>query len=444
MRPGNWVKLANGQKVMVNNSTATGFSYLVSDGTEKKLTYVDKEGKLTFAPCATPKKWGETLQLDEFAHTYEHFSAQMHDYYRNYCNEKWIFKNFVNYAHKKLGLINLLRKHPNWNEAEKAIIVKRHIAMNENINEATNIMSSFRYEHKIVPRDISDDIIYYMGSSHYYRIPDDPTKPVTFTNWLIDRINNKLDKDIPYGTKATKIARMILTKYCDAHEFDDFEKMYAKYSDALSKRQKEVKYVVSANICDFVTMSHGNSWSSCHSFRSRGGWHCGCLSYANDYVTLITYGVESDAPDKDIYNQPKIFRNLFMLNEDQTEYIQSRVYPASALFNDVSCNELFNEVLAECGVNIDKTPLDASIRRGKYITGKNSLHYKDYDSFGYRYGGNETTIEIGGTVYHLATGGLLIGSGNMSNKYVGEYSNDKKYTVVTKRSKRIVVSKGAA
>ena len=443
LSPGNWVKLGNGQKVMVNSATATGFAYLVPDGSEKRVSYIDKDGKLTFVPCTTPKKWGETFQLEEFAHTYEHFSQQMHTYYENKCNEKWIYKNFIQYVHKKLGLINLLRKHPGWNETEKAVIVKRRITMNENVNEAANIMATFRYTHSISPRSVSDEIIYYMASSSYYEIPNDPTKPVTFKKWLIDRINIKLDKSIPYGTKATKVARMILTKHCDAGDFSDFEKIYAKYSDALTKRTKEVKYVVSANICDFVTMSHGNSWASCHSFKNHGGWHCGCLSYANDYVTLVTYAVEADAPDKDIYNQPKIFRNLFMLNEDQTEYIQSRVYPASALFNDVSCNELYNEVLAECGVIIDKAPLE-DINRGSYKTAKGSLQYRDYDTYGYRYGGNTTTIEIGGPVYHLATGAQLLSASTMSDKYVGSYGNQKTYIIKTKRSRKMAVTKTAA
>lgn len=435
LQVGDWVKLKSGEKVVVISATETGFSYLQPDGKSKRVSYISvSDDSLNFTPCATPKNYGKTFQLGLFAHTYEKFSEQMHKYYARHCDERYIYKNFINYANKKIGLINLLRKHPSWNEDQKAIILKCKVAVQPDVQEATKYAHElYSRSRRITPKDITDNdlinILYYMSCSSYYRVSDG--HPATVTPYLLGRINNAIHRNIPEGTKATKILRMICTEYCDANKFDDFEKIYAAYSDALSSKTKTIKFVVSANICDYVTMSHGNSWSSCHSFKSYGGWHCGCLSYANDYVTLVVYGVDADTPNADIFDAPKIFRNLFMINEDQTEYIQSRIYPTSSIFSAFSCNEIFSRILAECGASIGSEC--CMNKRGSYSKGIGSLQYHDYDRFGNRYGGNTTNINIGGEVYNLGTGRIIASPSSMSTKFVENSHNRYKYTIVKNR-----------
>ena len=214
-----------------------------------------------------------------------------------------------------------------------------------------------------------------------------------------------------------KVSRLInaVMKNFNLTDKPDYNKNFAICSDAMAVKPLTVKYVVSLNICDFVTMSHGNSWSSCHSFRNHGGWHAGSLSYANDSTTVITYGLDKNF-DKDVYyNQDKIFRQLFMINSNRTEYVQSRMYPASNTYKNDEVNAGFNKVLSEVGITISADPY-LSNSSGQTASLPGHLNYEDYHHFSAqcnRYGSNRDLIQIGGAVFNFKTGAPLHNTSNL-------------------------------
>lgn len=120
-----------------------------------------------------------------------------------------------------------------------------------------------------------------------------------------------------------------------------YEKLKAVYGDLINELKRTLNYVISLNPLDYLKMSFGNTWASCHTIDKRNlrhtsgshysGMYCGgTLSYMLDNVSFVNYvipieekdGITSTArPDR----WDKIYRNMFHLQGKQM--IQGRVYP---------------------------------------------------------------------------------------------------------------------
>ena len=149
-----------------------------------------------------------------------------------------------------------------------------------------------------------------------------------------------------------------------ARNANRYEKLFAELGDMLNPMEVEKKLILSVNFLDFMLMSNGNSWLSCHYINSNNIFHTaserswsgmykgGCLSYANDKSTMILYTVSKDC-EKDYYHQPKINRQLFHFNDGTL--CQARLYPSNDTSNiDVLYMEIVKEIISECmGLNND-------------------------------------------------------------------------------------------
>ena len=114
-----------------------------------------------------------------------------------------------------------------------------------------------------------------------------------FQNYLgRTTLTKGIKQKLAVGAKITRFVRKCceefqmngdiidVTKFEDEHEdgdrtFDSFEKRYAKFADALSTLKIKKMTVMSLNFLDFMTMSNGNSWSTCHFINSHGIFHNG-------------------------------------------------------------------------------------------------------------------------------------------------------------------------
>ena len=129
-----------------------------------------------------------------------------------------------------------------------------------------------------------------------------------------------------------------------------YDKLFAQYADMVSASSRSLYYIISVNPLDYLTMSLGVNWNSCHTIRSyngRGGMACnGCMSYMLDPVSIITFVTENI--DGDIHNIGKIYRQMYYVDNDM--FINSRIYPQA---NDGATNlydkflGLFTEEMAE-------------------------------------------------------------------------------------------------
>lgn len=138
------------------------------------------------------------------------------------------------------------------------------------------------------------------------------------------------DLKIHIGQKSSRVMNKLFVKF----GFDktlSYNRTFAKLADSINPFDVERITVLSANIIDFLLMSNGNSWASCHTIISKcGDTYGGCymggtLSYANDSESLILYTVDKSYTGTDWCFEPKITRQVFFW--DYPVLVQERLYP---------------------------------------------------------------------------------------------------------------------
>lgn len=101
-----------------------------------------------------------------------------------------------------------------------------------------------------------------------------------------------------------------------------YDKLFAQYADLVSELKRKLYFVISLNPLDYLTMSVGVNWRSCHNIEN-GGWKGGCMSYMLDSTSIITYVV--NILDDKIHDIPKYYRQMYHYDNDL--FIQNRLYP---------------------------------------------------------------------------------------------------------------------
>jgi hypothetical protein len=190
--------------------------------------------------------------------------------------------------------------------------------------------------------------------------------------------------------KSTKVMRKICATFgwdkIEGHErdingnlvkFNKFERVYARYCDALCPIKVTRHTCISLNPIDFLLMSNGNSWDSCHYIgddcSDAGCYSSGTISYMLDEHSFIFYTVSSEFDGVKIEIEPKVQRQVFGYNDGQL--LQSRLYPQS---NDYSAEvqytdirNIVQKVVADCFEKPNlwvKRKVDGKVQRGRYAT----------------------------------------------------------------------------
>ena len=112
-----------------------------------------------------------------------------------------------------------------------------------------------------------------------------------------------------------------------------YNKLFAEYADMVSGLKRKLKFFISVNPIDYLTMSFGVNWASCHTIdkenrrnmdNSYSGMYCGgTLSYMLDETSIITFA-HNHVPT-DFANEGKIYRCMFHYGKNIL--VQGRVYP---------------------------------------------------------------------------------------------------------------------
>ena len=178
------------------------------------------------------------------------------------------------------------------------------------------------------------------------------------------------------------------------HERDadiGWNKQYTLYADAVNPYTITRHTILSVNPIDYLTMSFGNSWGSCHTIdkkNKRGvsnnysGCYCsGTLSYMLDSSSFILYTVDSAYEGDKFYTQPKIQRCVFCLGKDK--FLQSRVYPdGRSAGKETGIAVQFRNIVSKVLADIAKVDNLWTVKKGiaecDNITYSNGTHYKDY------------------------------------------------------------------
>lgn len=344
-------------------------------------------------------------------------------YTRNGCK-----MNVFEWLKQKQRLINILRNHPNWNEKAKAVIVPLEINKGRDLVKISHCWAEF-YEYvtkltdwNLITKECLDSmrsLVSYSTVDEYYARP---------INNMMHRLG--MDEDCAVGTKMSRVINKLCKNFVnkegarvDITKDPEYDKHFAKLSGAMSVKVQKLLGVLSVNILDFLTMSNGNSWSSCHFINKHNLFHedcgnatysgcyqAGTLSYSNDSVTMCFYTVNEKADIENIHLVPKIDRQIFFYEDKHL--FQSRLYPDEENYEKA---DLFmftvKDILSVClGINEDdwccSDPFEPTLERYN-----NAFHYEDYsdehyvDECGYAFAGEEKcSMTIGGKSYCVACG----------------------------------------
>lgn len=219
-----------------------------------------------------------------------------------------------------------------------------------------------------------------------YSFKDNST--ATLNKYMVELLTHyKINGRFVEGMKTSRAFNRICSIY-GVDKLSDYNKMFAEYADMVSGLKRKLKFYISVNPLDYLTMSFGKSWSSCHTIDKNNerhmqngyqGMHCGgVLSYLLDSTSIITY-VHTHATND--HEEGKLYRNMFHF-EDGT-LVQGRIYPQG---ND-GATDLYRtfrrfmqiELTELLGLNEDDW-IKKNGRGGQNVLSY-GVHYRDYECF---------------------------------------------------------------
>lgn len=239
----------------------------------------------------------------------------------------------------KLPLISLFSKHKNWNPNKFFIHFDTTISRDVDM-EAVKEFFFWVGSQTLITKSLAALRNYEKTSI------DSAMQKIIAEDYPQLKINS--------GLKTSRATNKILT-YLGINQFSDYEKRYAKYSNAVNPLEIVRHTIISLNPVDYLLASNGNSWSSCHTIdvnnpNGYSGCHrSGTLSYMMDSSSIVVYQVDKEYDGNDLELQPKIIRQMFHYKDGVL--IQGRLYPQC---NDgknsqyVPIRAIMQSLIAEC------------------------------------------------------------------------------------------------
>jgi len=250
---------------------------------------------------------------------------------------------FDEWFSSKQMLFEILSKHPNW-DTERFMVKfdedftrELDVAPAEsfvNWLESVTNMSSYtkRNEYDWVEFMFSHALKFVVCKSTY----------IEESVWL-NKINEQ-HEDFRFrdGMKSTKVMGKIC-KVLGWDQVEGFNAQYAKYCDAMSPIKVTRHTCISLNPVDYLLMSNGNSWKSCHYIGDHSGdagcYSSGTISYMLDKHSIVFYTVDASFNGKMIERANKLQRQIFGYNNFQL--FQSRLYPQA---NDYGAKDIYTDI----------------------------------------------------------------------------------------------------
>ena len=275
---------------------------------------------------------------------------------RDYVYNRIHLKTIVDKSVKrKKNLIELLSKHPNWNK-EKLMI-----------QFDADIERKMDFDQIYVFTNWLQDKARIKAPSSWFNVPETREYEVVrfmqgirdqfFDSTMQDRIDevNKLNPN--FKLRSNMKASKAIGKICREEgwdKLDGFNQAYATLCNALSPLKIKRHTCISLNPMDYLLMSNGNSWSSCHdidnAYDDPGCYSSGTISYMLDEHSFIFYTVDAAYDGNEIERQPKIQRQVFGYNDEVLA--QLRLYPqdndfgAEQTYTDI--REIVQKVVSDC------------------------------------------------------------------------------------------------
>ena len=307
------------------------------------------------------------------------------------------------WAEEKGNLIQAFKNHPNYLEG------KFMIAFDTDYERVVNKQASTSFANYLVAMCHNSDFIanlpqeinnQRMEEGNEY-LPDRVWRFLRnlssiATRTITEDTANEINEIMPNihahtGEKTSRVINRICT-YLGFSKFENYNREFAKYADSLSPLKITRHTILSINPLDYLTMSFGNSWASCHTIDKgnkrnmpnsyEGQYSSGTMSYMLDKVSMVFYTVDSSYDGNEYWDQPKINRQMF--HYGQEKLIQGRLYPQSNDYEGEDYTPIRN-IVQKIMADIYGVPNLWTVRKGTeaacgYVYTKGT-HYPDYRHF---------------------------------------------------------------
>ena len=191
--------------------------------------------------------------------------------------------------------------------------------------------------------------------------------------------------------KTTKVVQKLMKKY-GMDKIEGFHKAFAAYSDAINVIKITRHTVLSLLPMDYLTMSFGNSWSSCHTIDKENirdmpgdtfeGMHCsGTMSYMLDGSSIVLYTVDKNYEGNTFWENNKIDRCMFHVGKEKI--LQGRCYP-QCKDGDGELYTQFRNLVQKIMSELWEIPNQWILKRHgnyNYMIESTGTHYPDYYHF---------------------------------------------------------------
>lgn len=307
--------------------------------------------------------------LDEYDYNYDEYALDA-------IIEEW--------NEQKEPLRAILRNHPRWVEDEDMIVFDINISREIDQEAIDNFHVWAIHNLGISYYDIDSESIW--KSYHF------PNKQFV-TQEMLDRIKASYpDFKGAVGQKTSR-AMNKLFGMLGLDKMPGYNREFAKYADALNPLVITRHTVLSVNLLDYLTMSFGNSWASCHTIDKKnkrgmpnnysGCYSSGTLSYALDQTSMVFYTVDSKFNGTEYYFEPKINRQMFHFGEDKL--VQARLYPQDCDNGADSEYTQFRNIVQEIialGLGVPNLwTLKRGINACRGAITSHGTHYRDYYNY---------------------------------------------------------------
>lgn len=328
--------------------------------------------------------------LDEYGYTY---------------TVKALNKIIDEWAESKSTLIEAFKKHPNYLEGKFMIAFSCNYERVVNANQSGYfsdwlrrwVISNNDYNNNI-PEEIKEmrdreGCAYLPNKLHWFLMELNRIAERTVSSETAEAINEMVPAmRVHNGEKTSRVINKLCT-YLGYNKHPEYNKEFAKYADSLSPVVITRHTILSLNPLDYLTMSFGNSWASCHTIDKNnkrcmpnsyeGMYSSGTMSYMLDPSSMVLYTVDASYNGNEFWSQPKIHRQMFHWGEEKL--VQGRLYPQS---NDCDGTAYtpYRNIVQEIMSKIFEFPNLWIVKKGteaasNYIETEGT-HYADYENFG--------------------------------------------------------------
>ena len=204
-------------------------------------------------------------------------------------------------------------------------------------------------------------------------------------------VANGLKVSKAYGRilKALKLNTIVDMQPKHNGELKDYGYNYqfARFGDAVNPIHVPRYVVLSVNFVDFLYMSNGNSWGSCHTIINGGAWgyrgeySSGTISYALDPHSMIFYTVDKNYDGDEFCIEPKMQRVVFAYNKGVL--YEGRVYPDGRDNGDQSYAGQFRSIVQKLFADVeDRANLwKKQTEKRDYIQNLYGTAYHDWECY---------------------------------------------------------------